>query len=414
MAMNLYKKHIVLGVSGGIAAYKSAELLRELQRAGAQVRVVMTESATNFITPLTFQALSGHPVSFKENGHFDEARMDHIAYAKWADMILVAPATANFIAKTAQGIADDLLSSTCLAHNKLLVLAPAMNQAMWSNAATLDNVDLLKQRGIQLLGPASGDQACGDTGEGRMLEPKDIVTACDNFYAHGELSGQHVLITAGPTREPIDPVRYISNRSSGKMGFALADAAQAMGARVTVICGPTHCNKNKHVDYIDVETAEQMYENVMQQLDSTDLFIAAAAVADYRPAKISRQKIKKSAEETQISLTRTPDIIRKVKQTANEIFCVGFAAETENLIKHARYKLTDKELDMIIANQVGLADRGFDSDFNAVEVIWRNGQVSIQRTSKVALAKEIIELILQQYSHHQKQSNVRFFQTKQN
>lgn len=414
MAMNLYKKHIVLGVSGGIAAYKSAELLRELQRAGAQVRVVMTESATNFITPLTFQALSGHPVSFKENGHFDEAGMDHIAYAKWADMILVAPATANFIAKTAQGIADDLLSSTCLAHNKLLVLAPAMNQAMWSNAATLDNVDLLKQRGIQLLGPASGDQACGDTGEGRMLEPKDIVTACDNFYAHGELSGQHVLITAGPTREPIDPVRYISNRSSGKMGFALADAAQAMGARVTVICGPTHCNKNKHVDYIDVETAEQMYENVMQQLDSTDLFIAAAAVADYRPAKISRQKIKKSAEETQISLTRTPDIIRKVKQTANEIFCVGFAAETENLIKHARYKLTDKELDMIIANQVGLADRGFDSDFNAVEVIWRNGQVSIQRTSKVALAKEIIELILQQYSHHQKQSNVRFFQTKQN
>lgn len=412
VAMNLYKKHILLGVTGGIAAYKSAELVRQLQRAGAQVRVVMTESATTFVTPLTFQALSGHPVAIKDDGQFDAAGMDHIAYARWADMILIAPATANFLAKITQGLADDLLTSTCLAHEKMLVLAPAMNRAMWNNPATQQNVCLLNSRGIELLGPATGDQACGEVGEGRMLEPTNIVAACDKLFSHGKLSGQRVLITAGPTREPLDPVRYLSNRSSGKMGFALADAAQAAGAQVTVVCGPTHCSENEYVDYIRIETAEQMHAEVMQRLSTNDIFIAAAAVADYRPIKEHTQKIKKTDTELQIAFTRNPDILKESKQTKEDLFCVGFAAETENVIQNAQTKLTNKALDMVIANQVGLVDQGFDSDYNAVEVLWKDGQQTIERASKVSLAKELIELIHQYYSQHHKKSNVRLFQRK--
>lgn len=411
--MNLYKKHILLGVTGGIAAYKSAELLRQLQRAGAQVRVVMTKSATTFITPLTFQALSGHPVAINDDGQFDAAGMDHIAYARWADMILVAPATANFLAKTVQGIADDLLSSTCLAHENKLVLAPAMNRAMWSNPATQHNIEILSNRGVELFGPAKGVQACGEIGDGRMLEPLDIVAACENIFSHGKLSGQHILITAGPTREPIDPVRFISNRSSGKMGFALADAAQAAGAQVTVVCGPTHCVENEYIDYIPIETAAQMHTQVMQQLSANDIFIATAAVADYRPMEIHAQKIKKLTTDMQIALTRNPDILKDAKQSNEDIFCVGFAAETENVIKNARSKLTNKSLDMVIANQVGLEDQGFDSDYNAVEVLWKDGQQTIERSSKVSLAKDLIELIHRHYSTHQKKSNVRFLQRKQ-
>lgn len=413
VVMNLYKKHILLGVTGGIAAYKSAELLRQLQRAGAQVRVIMTESATRFITPLTFQALSGYPVAIKDNGQFDAAGMDHIAYARWADMILVAPATANFLAKTAQGIAEDLLSSTCLAHDKKLALAPAMNRVMWNNPATKHNIDLLSSRNIELLGPASGDQACGEIGEGRMLEPHDIVAACENIFGHGKLSGQHVLITAGPTREPIDPVRFISNRSSGKMGFALADAAQALGAQVTVVCGPTHCSENQYVDYIHVETAEQMHAQVMQQINNIDIFIAAAAVADYRPTEAYTKKIKKADSAMQIDLTRTADVIKDTKQIKADLFCVGFAAETENVIKNAKNKLMNKALDLIIANQVGLHDRGFDSDYNAVEVLWNDGQKTLPHAPKVSIAKDLIDLIHHHYSQHQKKSNVRFFQKKQ-
>ena len=411
--MNLYKKHILLGVTGGIAAYKSAELLRQLQRAGAQVRVVMTESATTFITPLTFQALSGHPVAINDDGQFDAAGMDHIAYARWADMVLVAPATANFLAKIVQGIADDLLTSTCLAHEKKLVLAPAMNRAMWNNPATLHNVEILSQRNIELLGPASGEQACGEVGDGRMLEPNSIVAACENIFNGGKLSGQRVLITAGPTREPLDPVRYISNRSSGKMGFALADAAQAAGAQVTVVCGPTHCDENEYVDYIHVETAEQMHTEVMRLLHASNIFIAAAAVSDYRPDKVQQQKIKKSETEMHIALLRNPDILKDSKQVKGDLFCVGFAAETENVVENAQAKLTNKALDMVIANQVGLTDQGFDSDYNAVEVLWKEGQQTIERAAKDSLAKELIELIHKHYSQHHKKSNVRLFQRKQ-
>jgi phosphopantothenoylcysteine decarboxylase/phosphopantothenate--cysteine ligase len=411
--MNLYKKHILLGVTGGIAAYKSAELLRQLQRGGAQVRVIMTESATRFITPLTFQALSGKPVAIKDDGAFDDAGMDHIAYARWADMILVAPATANFLAKTAQGMADDLLSATCLAHDKKLVLAPAMNRVMWSNPATKQNIEILKSRNIELLGPASGDQACGEIGEGRMLEPNEIVAACETMFSRGKLSGLRILITAGPTREPIDPVRFITNRSSGKMGFALADAAQALGAYVTVVCGPTHCTENEYVDYIHIETADQMHAQVMQQLNTIDIFISAAAVADYRPVEVSAQKLKKSDASMQIALTRTADIIKECKRRKDDLFCVGFAAETENVIKNARNKLTKKALDMIIANQVGLPDRGFDSDHNAVEVLWRGGQQSLQLAPKTSIAKDLLVLIHQHYCQRHNKSNVRFIQKKQ-
>jgi len=406
--MSLNNKHIVVAICGGIAAYKSAEFIRVLQRQGAHVRVAMTESATQFVTPLTFQALSGYPVHLQDTGSMDPAGMDHIALARWSDIIVVVPATANIIAKLAHGIADNFVSTLCLAHDGKLAIAPAMNQAMWNDTSTQNNVAELQQRGIFIFGPNSGLQACGETGEGRMLEPQQLVEQCSELFSSGILQGKHVLITAGPTVEPIDPVRFISNRSSGKMGYALADAALEAGACVTVISGPTQLARNDRVNYIDVETAQEMYQAALQQASSADLFIAAAAVADYTPSEYQNKKIKKSADSFSLSLTRTPDILKEIKHSYTNLFCVGFAAETDNLLEYAINKLKTKSIDMIIANQVGLVDQGFDSDFNSVVMIAQHQTKSLDRARKSVLARQIIEEIASNINQQEKLSNVRY------
>jgi phosphopantothenoylcysteine decarboxylase/phosphopantothenate--cysteine ligase len=391
--MKLTNKHILVAVSGGIAAYKSAEFVRALQRVGAQVRVVMTESATKFVTPLTFQALSGYPVHSSDNGSFDKAGMDHIALARWSDAIIVAPATANIIAKISNGVADSFVSSLCLAHQGPLAIAPAMNQAMWMNSATQQNITTLREREVKIFGPAQGVQACGETGEGRMLDPDELVLQCISLFTNHSLTAKKVVITAGPTLEPIDPVRFISNRSSGKMGYAIADAAMEAGAQVTVISGPTHLQENKRINYVHVETAQQMHTAVMQQCTDADLFIATAAVADYQPLNIDKQKIKKNEDLISMQLSRTPDILKEIKLSQPNLFCVGFAAETENLIENARTKLQNKSLNMIIANQVGLPNQGFDSDFNALEIISHDSHVSLTLARKSDLARKVIKHI---------------------
>ena len=412
--MNLTNKHILLGVSGGIAAYKSAQLLRELQRMGAQVRVAMTTSATKFITPMTFQALSGYPVSTEDDGQFDAAGMDHIALARWADVVLIAPATANFIAKITQGLADDFLSALCLAHAGDLAIAPAMNQAMWNNAATQANLAILKERGVHIFGPDSGLQACGESGAGRMMEPAELALQTANVFSRDRLHGHRVLITAGPTLEPIDPVRYISNRSSGKMGYALAESMMEAGAQVTVISGPTHLQKNDRIKYVDVETAQQMHSAVIEHLDNISIFIAAAAVADYRPSDYHDQKIKKDGDELNLSLSPTVDILHDVRQHKAELFCVGFAAETENVTSNALTKLQKKSIDIVIANQVGIADQGFDSDYNAVEVLWHGGSHTLSRARKYKIARALVKLIATQFEHTNTNKNVSYLSAKQN
>ena len=412
--MKLTNKHILLGVSGGIAAYKSAQLLRELQRLGAQVRVAMTESATSFVTPLTFQALSGHPVHVEDNGQFDTAGMDHIALSRWADVVLIAPTTANFLAKIAQGLADDFLSSLCLAHNGILAVAPAMNQAMWNNPATQSNLALVKERGVHVFGPDKGVQACGEYGAGRMLEPAAIALKCTGLFSTGHASGKKILITAGPTVEPIDPVRFISNRSSGKMGYALGDAFTEAGGQVTIVSGPTQLEKNDRIEYIDVETAEQMHAAVMANIIGHDIFVATAAVADYRPSNYHEQKIKKEDDELIIPLSRTADILKDIKEAMPGLFSVGFAAETENVTTNARIKLENKAVDMVIANQVGLPDQGFDSDYNAVEVLWLEGYQIIERSRKNLLARALVKLITTHYEKTNNKSNVSYLPAKQN
>ena len=406
--MKLINKHIVVAVSGSIAAYKSAELVRALQRQGAQVRVAMTESATRFVTPLTFQALSGHPVHIDDDASLDPAGMDHIALARWSDAIVLAPATANIIAKLAHGIADDFISSMCLAQQSKLAIAPAMNQAMWSNAATQENITTFEQRDIAIFGPASGLQACGETGHGRMLEVDQLVLNCINLFANDLLNNKHVVITAGPTIEPIDPVRFISNRSSGKMGYSLAEAALEAGANVTVISGPTHIARNEHIKYTDVQTAEQMLLAAHQHASDADLFIAAAAVADYAPAQYAAQKIKKHDDQLSLALTRTNDILKEIKKNYPSLYCVGFAAETDHVVKHAKQKLINKSLNMIIANQVGLEDQGFDSDYNAVEIITEHDVKTLARARKTQLAPLIIKHIASHLSQQNKKSNVSY------
>lgn len=415
LIMALMNKHILLGVSGGIAAYKSAQLVRDLQRLGAQVRVVMTESATKFVTPLTFQALSGHPVQTKDDAAFDPAGMDHIALARWSDLVLIAPCTANFMAKITQGLADDFLSSLCLAHQGTLAIAPAMNQAMWSNSATQENLSALKQRGVHVFGPADGLQACGESGAGRMLEPADIVTECTKFFSTGLATQKKILITAGPTVEPIDPVRFISNRSSGKMGYALGEAFVDAGGQVTIISGPTQLPKSDRIKYVDVETAEQMHAAVMQHACDHDIFIAAAAVADYRPKHYHDQKLKKDLDQLTISLARTADILKDVRADNPDLFCVGFAAETENVHANAQLKLKNKSIDMIIANQVGLPDRGFDSDYNTVEALWHSDSYKIEHARKSVVARKLVSLITTHYENsNNKNSNVSYISSKQN
>ncbi|MEX2523318.1 MAG: bifunctional phosphopantothenoylcysteine decarboxylase/phosphopantothenate--cysteine ligase CoaBC [Gammaproteobacteria bacterium] len=392
----LADKRILLGITGGIAAYKSADLVRRLRERGAEVRVVMTRAACEFITPLTFQALSGRPVHTDLLDHDAEAGMGHISLARWADVILIAPASADFMAKLSHGLADDLLSTLCLAADVPLLAAPAMNQGMWAAPATQANARTLSERGVVLLGPAEGDQACGETGPGRMLEVVDLLTALEGHFHSDLLAGRRIMVTAGPTREAIDPVRYISNRSSGRMGYAIARAAQEAGASVTLVSGPVALTVPDRVHCLLVESAEQMRNRVMDAMNGIDIFIAAAAVADYHSGRIMDQKIKKKDRTITLTLEKNPDILAEVAALQKAPFTVGFAAETEDVESNARGKLTDKKLDMIAANQVG-PDLGFDSDENALQVYWRGGGVSLEKSSKDKLARRLVRVIAEQY-----------------
>ena len=397
---HLVNKRIVVGITGGIAAYKAAELVRRLKEAGAEVRVVMTPAATKFITPLTLQALSGRPVHVHLLDASEESAMGHIALARWADAVVVAPATADFMAKLAHGRADDLLSTLCLASRAPLLLAPAMNVVMWEHPATQANARLLRERGLRLLGPAEGGQACGETGPGRMVEPPLIAETVAGLFVSGVLQGKTVLVTAGPTREALDPVRYISNRSSGKMGYAVAEAAMEAGARVLLVSGPTALTPPPpRVECVTVESAAEMHEAVLARLAAVDIFIGAAAVADYTSAA-APQKIKKNDARLALELTRTVDIVATVAAHTPRPYTVAFAAETENLLANAQHKLAAKNLDLVAANWVGRPGLGFDGDDNALTVLWRGGQVEWPAASKRALARQLISLIAERYNAH--------------
>ena len=388
-------RRIVVGVSGGIAAYKSAELVRRLRQAGAEVRVVMTPSAVEFITPLTLQALSGNPVHTHLLDPAAEAAMGHIELARWAEAVIIAPASANIIARLSQGLADDLLTTLCLATEAPVFIAPAMNRVMWKHPATQQNCAVLQHRDVTLLGPAEGEQACGETGAGRMLEPDALLTALGMHWQQGRLAGCRVLVTAGPTREAIDPVRYITNHSSGKMGYAVAEAAAAAGAEVVLVSGPTVLACPDGVTCIDVESAADMSDAVSAQIDKSHIFISVAAVADYRPVSMERSKIKKHASELSLQLTRTEDILAKIT-SQYDLFAVGFAAETDNLEQYALDKLTRKGLHMIAANLVG-EGLGFNANDNALMVLWQGGKKYIERADKNIVASELITLIAERY-----------------
>ena len=393
----LTNKRILLGLTGGIAAYKSADLARRLRDADADVRIAMTRAAEEFITPLTMQVVSGHPVHRHLIDAATESGMSHIELARWADLVLVAPASANFMAKLNQGRADDLLSTVCLATEAPIAIAPAMNQQMWANPATQRNVFGLKQLGIHFFGPASGDQACGETGPGRMLEPNEIVAKAETLFETGALEGLRVTITAGPTWEAIDPVRGISNRSSGKMGYAVALAAIEAGAHVTLISGPTFLTAPEKVQRVSVSSAKQMHQAVMDAIDQTDIFIGVAAVADYRPRVAGGSKIKKHSQTLTLELVRNPDILASVAARPDAPFTVGFAAETEDVLANAQQKLIDKGVDLIAANQVGKVDSGFDADHNALILIDKEGSTELGRQTKSRLARELIQQIAKRF-----------------
>ncbi len=397
----LVKKRILLGVTGSIAAYKSAELIRRLRGAGADVQVIITRGAEAFITPLTLQALSGHPVRQNLLDTEAEAGMGHIELARWADVILVAPASADFMARLASGRADDLLTAVCLAGDIPLALAPAMNARMWCDKATVDNAKKLTQRGILLFGPDDGEQACGEVGQGRMREVDLLVNDLADIFQAGSLMGKTVLITAGPTREAIDPVRFLSNHSSGKMGYAIAEAAVEAGARVMLVSGPTALAAPERVDVVNVETAEQMLDAVQARMP-VDIFIATAAVADYRPVQIAADKIKKQDEIMTLALEKTPDILAETKARFPEVFTVGFAAETRDLLTHAQNKRVKKGIEMVAANLVGEAARDsqgtFGSDTNALQLISAEGQIELPLADKSKLARSLITYVVQYYT----------------
>lgn len=390
---SLNNKNIVLIVTGGIAAYKALELVRLVRDQGGEIRVVMTQAAQQFVGPLSFQALSGNPVMSELLDADAEAGMGHIELARWADLIAVVPASADFIAKMANGLADDLASTLYLASAAAVYVAPAMNQQMWRNSATQANIATLQTRGVQIIGPASGSQACGDVGFGRLEEPGAIAAKMAAHFEQGVLQGKTVMITAGPTQEAIDPVRYVSNRSSGKMGYALADAALEAGARVILVSGPTHLDAPARAQLIPIVSAGEMLEAVLSSLDEVDIFIAAAAVADYTFSEPAQQKRKKSADELNLTLTATQDILKSVAGAQNRPFCVGFAAETENLIENARGKLQRKSLDMIAANDVSNQNIGFDSDNNEMTVLWGGGEQRLQLAPKREIARQLVKLI---------------------
>ncbi len=391
---------VLLGVTGGIAAYKSPELVRRLVERGCEVQVVMTRSAREFVGPLTFQAVSGRRVRDDLWDSAAEAAMGHIELARWADVVVVAPATANFLGTLAAGLGGDLLSTLCLATTAPLLLAPAMNQAMWVNPAVQANRALLEARGVRFLGPAAGDQACGETGLGRMLEPNEIASALLESGGKSRvqpLKGLKVVVTAGPTREPIDPVRYITNRSSGKMGFAVAAAAREAGAEVVLVSGPVALPTPAAVRRVDVETAEEMFRSVHDEIAGTDIFIGCAAVADYRPREAAQMKIKRQAQEMDLALVRSPDTLASIAALPRPPFTVGFAAETHDVAAHARDKLERKGIDMIAANQVG-PDCGFDRETNALTVFWPGGgEVKLGEGSKAQLARRLVEIVAERY-----------------
>ena len=394
-------KKIILGITGGIAAYKTPELVRRLRDRGAEVQVVMTRSAEEFVTATTLQAVSGLPVRSNIWDKDAEAAMGHIELARWADLVLIAPATAEIMSRLASGAAPDLLTTLCLATEAPLAIAPAMNHVMWSNPVVQANRQLLEERGVRILGPDSGDQACGETGAGRMVEPDAIAAAVTgpttvSAVQRPLLLGRKIMITAGPTREAIDPVRFISNRSSGKTGYAMARAAAAAGAEVLLISGPVELTTPDNVQRVIVESAKEMFAATHERIHGVDIFIATAAVADYSAASTAKNKIKKSEQEMSIALTRTPDILASVAKLEKGPFTVGFAAETEKLREYARSKLENKNLDMIIANLVG-EDRGFDSDNNSVDVFWAAGEQSFPMMAKTKLAVALINLIAERY-----------------
>ncbi len=393
----MYKKKIILGVTGGIAAYKAAELLRLLVKAGAEPRVVMTPAACEFVQPLTFQALSGHRVYTDIFDAEAESAMDHIELARWADLMLVAPASADFIAKLSQGYADNILLTLCLASAKPVAIAPAMNQQMYASQATQENIQSLPGRGIRIWGPDSGEQACGDVGLGRMLEVDDILQRVERYFEPGKLKNQQLLMTAGPTREAIDPVRYITNRSSGKMGYALAQAATDAGAKVTLVSGPVSLDVPQGVDRVMIESAIEMRDAVMQRINQADIFIACAAVADYRVAQQAVQKIKKSGDTMQLPLVQNPDIVAEVASLDNPPFILGFAAETENVEQHAAEKRLRKKLDMIAANRVGDGRTGFENDSNEILLLGEDLKQHFPLANKTEIARQLIDSLADQY-----------------
>tara|TARA_R110002126_G_scaffold98045_32_gene228196 strand:- start:476 stop:1723 length:1248 start_codon:yes stop_codon:yes gene_type:complete len=408
MQQTLAAKRILLGISGGIAAYKSADLVRRLKERGADVRVILTDAAQQFITPLTLQAVSGNPVSTSMLDPAAEAAMGHIELAKWANLIVVAPASADIIAKLAHGMANDLLTTCVLASAAPVAVAPAMNQQMYNNIATQQNLATLKKHMFNIYGPGAGEQACGDVGYGRMLEPLELVALIEKSIEQTltpatPLAGVKVTITAGPTREALDPVRYLSNHSSGKMGFALADAAAAMGADVTLISGPVQLTTPAGVKRIDVISAEQMHVAALKAAVQSDIFIGCAAVADYRAAEVAPNKLKKgTSDQLQLSLIKNPDIIAAVAGlTKQRPFTVGFAAETNDVVGYARTKLISKKLDIICANDVSQPGAGFNSDENAITALWQGGEQVLGLQSKAALAASLIELIFKQFSQQQ-------------
>jgi phosphopantothenoylcysteine decarboxylase/phosphopantothenate--cysteine ligase len=390
---------IILGVTGGIAAYKSPELVRRLRERGAEVQVIMTPSAEKLVSATVFQAVSDRPVRGDLWDEEAEEAMGHIELARWADLVIVAPATANIMSQLAAGTASGLLTTLCLASQAPLVIAPAMNQAMWKHPATQSNFNTLVQRGVRFFGPAEGEQACGDTGPGRMIEPTEIASRLFNEQfspVSGLFDGLHVLLTAGPTREPIDPVRYISNRSSGKMGFAMATAAAEAGAKVTLVCGPVSLPTPANVERVDVETAAQMHEATLARAPDAHIYIGAAAIADYRPTEVGRQKMKKHSDRISLNLKRTQDVLAEVSALQGGPFTVGFAAETERLEEFARGKLTNKKLDMIVGNLVG-DNLCFDRDDNCVLVLWPDGKKELPRAPKTEVARQLVALIAGRY-----------------
>ncbi|UAA38844.1 bifunctional phosphopantothenoylcysteine decarboxylase/phosphopantothenate--cysteine ligase CoaBC [Paraneptunicella aestuarii] len=398
---SLQNFNVLLGITGGIAAYKTPDLVRKLKAQGANVRVVVTESAKSFVSPLALQAVSGNTVSDNILDPAAEAAMGHIELARWADILLVAPATANFIAKLANGLADDLLSTLCLATNAPIYIAPAMNQQMWFASATVENMQILETRGIGIFGPDQGEQACGEVGPGRMMEPEQLVSELGKVITHPILKGKRITITAGPTREHIDPVRYITNHSSGKMGYALARAAKLMGAEVTLVSGPVNITAPNVDKLHKVVTAEDMLNTVMKDIKDCDIFIGCAAVADYRPTESVDHKIKKSNIELTLTFVRNPDILASVAALKDGPFTVGFAAETQNVSEYAKDKLQRKKLDMIAANDVSQRDIGFNSDDNRLHVFWKSGDIQLDKADKLTLATQLLQLISEHFNDAQ-------------